>query len=165
MNSEYEEVLVISKIELVKINSDNWREALELSVNAEQQKFVASITPPVAIALAKAYIRPDGRVVEPYGISDQSQLLGFFNLHYTPGSVEDYWIFHFFIDKKFQRSGVGSKALNELIRHLKNAHPSCQRLHLTVHPQNDAGKLFYTRLGFSDDQIMTYGEPTYSIKI
>jgi diamine N-acetyltransferase len=92
-------------------------------------------------------------------------LLGFFNLHYTPGSVEDYWIFHFFIDKKFQRSGVGSKALNELIRHLKKAHPSCQRLRLTVHPQNDAGKLFYSRLGFSDDQILTFGEPTYSIKI
>jgi diamine N-acetyltransferase len=152
-------------IELVKINSENWREALELSVNIEQQKFVASITPPVAIALAKAYIRPDGRVVEPYGISDKVQLLGFFNLHYTPGSEEDYWIFHFFIDEKFQRSGVGSKALTELIRHLKNDHPSCQRLRLTVHPQNHAGKLFYTKLGFSDDQILTYGEPTYSINI
>lgn len=165
MNSEFGEVLVISNIELVKINSDNWREALELSVNDEQQKFVSSINPPVAIALAKAYIRPDGRVVEPYGISDQAQLLGFFNLHYTPGSVEDYWIFHFFIDKRFQSSGVGSKALKELIRHLKNTHPSCQRLRLTVHPQNDTGKLFYTRLGFSDDQILTYGQPTYSIKI
>lgn len=150
---------------MVKINSENWREALELSVNIEQQKFVASITPPVAIALAKAYIRPDGRVVEPYGISDKVQLLGFFNLHYTPGSEEDYWIFHFFIDEKFQRSGVGSKALTELIRHLKNAHPSCQRLRLTVDPQNHAGKLFYKKLGFSDDQILTYGEPTYSINI
>jgi diamine N-acetyltransferase len=42
------------------ISSDNWREALELSVHDEQQKFVASINSPVAIALAKAYIRPGG---------------------------------------------------------------------------------------------------------
>jgi diamine N-acetyltransferase len=59
---------IISKVELRKINSGNWREALGLSVFDDQLKFVASVSPPVAIALAKAYIRPDGRTVDPYGI-------------------------------------------------------------------------------------------------
>ncbi|WQI95321.1 GNAT family N-acetyltransferase, partial [Rossellomorea vietnamensis] len=70
----------MSEIHIKLISSDNWRDALELSVHDEQQKFVASIHPPAAIALAKAYIRPDGRMIEPYGIYHQSKMAGFFNL-------------------------------------------------------------------------------------
>ena len=155
----------MSNIAIKLISSDNWREALELSVHDEQQKFVASVNPPVAIALAKAYIRPGGKMVEPYGIYNQNKMVGFFNLHYTPGSRDDYWLFHFFIDKRFQRNGLGSEALNVLIRHIKNNNPSCNRLNLTVHPKNEAGRLFYLKFGFSEDNIMTYDEPTFSIFI
>lgn len=155
----------MSKIHIKLISSDNWRDALELSVHDEQQKFVASIHPPAAIALAKAYIRPDGRMIEPYGIYHQSKMAGFFNLHYTPGSKDDYWLFHFFIDKRFLRNGLGSKTLNELIKHIKNTHPYCNRLNLTVHPENEAGRSFYLKFGFSEDNILTFDEPTFSIKI
>jgi diamine N-acetyltransferase len=147
------------------ISSDNWREALELSVHDEQQKFVASINSPVAIALAKAYIRPGGKMVEPYGIYNQNKIVGFFSLHYKPNSKDDYWLFHFFIDKRFQRNGLGLKALNELIRHIKKNNPSCSRLNLTVHPENEAGRLFYLKFGFSEDNIITFDEPTFSISI
>jgi diamine N-acetyltransferase len=153
---------MMSKVELIKINSENWREALGLSVYVDQQKFVADVTPPVAIALAKAYIRPGGKIVDPYGIYNQNKMVGFFNLHYTPDSNEDFWLFHFFIDKRFQRIGLGSDAIKELIKHIKHIHPSCHRLRLTVHHENDTGKLFYMRLGFIDDNILTYGDPTYS---
>lgn len=155
----------MSQVTLKRITSENWREALELSVNVEQQEFVAAVTPPVAIALAKAYIRPDGRIVEPYGVYHQHKMVGFFNLHYTPNSKEDYWLFHFFIDKRFQRRGLGSASIDVLLKHIKNDHHSCHRIRLTVHPDNDAGKKFYTRLGFTDDNILSYGEPTYSIYI
>ncbi|MDQ0112556.1 GNAT family N-acetyltransferase [Paenibacillus harenae] len=155
----------MSQVTLKRITSENWREALELSVNVEQQEFVAAVTPPVAIALAKAYIRPDGRIVEPYGVYHQHKMVGFFNLHYTPNSKEDYWLFHFFIDKRFQRRGLGSASIDVLLKHIKNDHHSCHRIRLTVHPDNHAGKKFYTRLGFTDDNILTYGEPTYSIYI
>lgn len=155
----------MSDIELKIITSDNWREALELSVHEEQQKFVASAHPPVAIALAKAYIRPGGKIVEPYGIYFRKKLVGFFNLHYTPGSTDDYWLFHFFIDKKFQRKGLGSRALGEIMSQIKRNNPSCKRIRLTVHPENEAGKRFYLKVGFSEDNILTFDEPTYSIFI
>ncbi|MGM0853490.1 MAG: GNAT family N-acetyltransferase [Bacillota bacterium] len=155
----------MSEINIKLISSDNWRDALELSVHDEQEKFVASIHPPVAIALAKAYVRPGGKVVEPYGIYHHNKMVGFFNLHYTPGSNDDYWLFHFFIDKRFQRNGLGSKTLNELIRHIKSTHPSCNRLNLTVHPENEAGRSFYLKFGFSEDNILTFDEPTFSISI
>jgi diamine N-acetyltransferase len=155
----------MDNIEIKIISSDNWREALELSVYDEQQKYVASVHPPAAIALAKAYIRPGGKMVEPYGIYYQRKMVGFFNLHYTPGSEEDYWLFHFFIDKRFQRNGWGSKALNELISHIKQTNPSSKRLRLTVHSENEAGRLFYLKFGFSADNILTFDEPTFSISI
>lgn len=155
----------MSDISIKLISSDNWREALELSVHDEQQKFVASINPPVAIALAKAYIRPGGKMVEPYGIYNQNKMVGFFNLHYTPDSKDDYWLFHFFIDKRFQRNGLGSKALNELIRNIRYNNPACNRLYLTVHPENEAGRLFYLKFGFSEENKMTFDEPTFSIMI
>ncbi|MEH7111744.1 hypothetical protein V7124_05090 [Neobacillus niacini] len=69
----------MSEICIRLISSDNWREALELSVHDEQQRFVASVNPPVAIALAKAYIRPGGKMVESYGIYNQNKMVGFFN--------------------------------------------------------------------------------------
>ncbi|MCI0765083.1 GNAT family N-acetyltransferase [Bacillus sp. TL12] len=153
----------MSQVTLKKITSDNWREALTLSVNIEQQKFVSEITPPVAIALAKAYIRPDDRMIEPFGIYHNEKMIGFFNLHYEPDCQKDFWLFHFFIDKGYQRKGFGVAAINELINHLKVVHPSCHRLRLTVHPENDSGQKFYKKLGFTDDNIYTYGEMTYSL--
>lgn len=155
--------LYMSKVSLKKITSENWREALSLSVSPKQQKFVAAVTPPVAIALAKAYIRPDNRIIEPYGIYHQHTMVGFFNLHYTLNSEEDFWLFHFFIDKRFQGQGLGSLAIKALIQHIKDIHPSCYCVRLTVHPENDAGKRFYTKLGFTEDNMLTYGEPTYSL--
>jgi len=156
---------MMSNIKLKMINAKNWREAMELSVHKEQEKFVASVSPPVAIALAKAYIRPGGKIVEPYGIYDQNTMVGFLNLHYSPERKEDYWIFHFFIDKRFQRNGYGTKALDELISHIRINHTSCQRIRLTVNPENDAGRQFYIKYGFKYDHSLTFGEPTYSIKI
>ncbi|KQL48506.1 GCN5 family acetyltransferase [Brevibacillus choshinensis] len=155
----------MSQITLKRITSENWREAIGLSVTVEQQEFVAAVTPPAAIALAKAYIRPDGKMVEPYGVYHLQEMVGFFNLHYTPDSHEDYWLFHLFIDKRFQRMGLGSTAIQELIKHMREFHPACHRLRLTVHPENDAGKKFYKKLGFTDDHILTHGEPTFSISL
>ncbi|MFC4620203.1 hypothetical protein ACFO4N_15940 [Camelliibacillus cellulosilyticus] len=66
----------MSHISLRKITFENWREALKLSVTPEQQQYVAAVTPPVAIALAKAYVRPGGKMVEPYAIYHFNQMVG-----------------------------------------------------------------------------------------
>ncbi|WP_459502715.1 hypothetical protein [Bacillus sp. C1] len=91
----------MSQITLQKITSKNWREALTLSVNIEQQRFVSEVTPPVAITLAKAYIRPDDVMIEPLGIYDNEKIVGFFSLHYKPNCQQDFWLLHFFIDQRY----------------------------------------------------------------
>ena len=132
----------MAHVSLKKIDSTNWRGALALSVTSDQQAFVSSITPPVAMALSKAYIKPDGRTIEPLGIYFKEELAGFLNFHYTPGSKMDYWIFHFFIDQRFQRKGLGGAAINELIRYVSEAHPACEKISLTVKPENKGGLRF-----------------------
>jgi diamine N-acetyltransferase len=149
-------------VTLQPVTAENWRKTLQLSLQPEQQRFVADVVPVAAIALAKAYIRPGGKVVEPYAISVAEQMVGFLNLHYTPNSSDDYWLFHFFIDKQFQRCGYGQAAMQVLLQQLRQQHPHCLRLRLTVHPQNQAGEQFYRQLGFSSDNELTFGEPTYS---
>lgn len=155
----------MSPVELKPITEENWREALTLAVGPDQQDFVSDVRPVAAIALAKAYIRPSGKTVEPYGIYHQGKMVGFFNLHYTPNSRDDFWLFHFFIDQRFQRRGFGSAAIGRLVQHLQDGHPACRRLRLTVHPQNQSAQRFYQALGFSDDGVLTFQEPTYSLVI
>ncbi len=77
-------------MELTPITEENWREALTLAVGPDQQDFVASVRPVTAIALAKTYIKPGSKTVDPYGIYHQGTMVGFFNLHYTPNSRDDF---------------------------------------------------------------------------
>src|SRR5579859_4887730 len=107
-------------ISLKEISRANWREALTLSVKAEQQHFVADYAPVAAIALAKAYIRPDGLIWVPYAIYADTIMVGFTMLAYEPNSSDQYWIYHFFIDQRYQGQGYGTEALEVLITMIKN---------------------------------------------
>src|SRR5690349_19731142 len=97
------------KMSLKEINRSNWREALTLSVTPEQQRFVSDSTPVAAIALAKAYIRPDNLIWVPYAIYADSQMVGFTMLAYEPDSSDQYWIYHFFVDQRYQGRGFGTE--------------------------------------------------------
>ncbi len=153
------------KITLKPVTNENWQEALQLEVHSEQQKFVADAIPPVAIALAKAYVRPGNKLVAPYAIYSLDRLVGFLSLHYTPDSFDDFWIFHFFIDKRYQGQGYGQATIDQLVELIKQNHPTCHRIRLTVHPENKAGQQFYTKVGFVSDNVLTFGEPTYSLSL
>jgi diamine N-acetyltransferase len=140
----------MTPVELRPITKENWLEALSLGVDAAQRRFVAGVEPVAAIALAKAYVRPGGKTLEPYGIYHENTMVGCFNLHYTLGSPHDYWLLHFFIDQRFQGRQFGTQAIVLLAQHLQDHHPLCRRLSLTVHPDNRAAQHFYQKLAFAD---------------
>jgi diamine N-acetyltransferase len=62
-------------------------------------------------------------------------MMGFIELTYEPASVDNYWLFHFFIDRRYQGRGYGKEALCLLLEFIRDHHPQCQALHLTVHPE------------------------------
>jgi diamine N-acetyltransferase len=148
-----------------EVTAENWRAALRLAVQPEQQRFVAEYAPIAAVALAKAYIRPGGAVWVPYAVYAGSAMIGFIELAYEPGSTDDYWVFHFFIDQRFQGRGYGAAALERFIELVRREHPRCRALQLVVHPENIPAQRLYTGAGFRPTGGERWGEPVYQLEL
>ena len=144
-----------------EVTGENWRETLELSVRPEQQRFISDHAPIAAIALAKAYIRPGDMTWTPYAIYAGATMVGFFALAYRPETNDQYWLFHFFIDQRYQERGYGRAAMQRLIELIGRVYSQCQTLHLTVHPENLAAQRLYTAAGFQPTGSERWGEPVY----
>ena len=153
----------IKVISLQEVTRENWREALELAVFPKQQQFISNYVPIVSIALAKAYIRPGGLVWVPYAFYNNNEIIGFTELAYNPGSLEDYWIFHFFIDHRYQGLGYGREGLRIFLQFIKDHHPQCQAIQLTVHPENAHAKHLYSSAGFLSTGAEISDEPIYKL--
>ena len=151
------------EITLREVTRDNWQTALRLSVHPSQQRFIADYTPVAAIALAKAYIRPGGLTWIPYAFYAGETMVGFAELAYEPGSIENYWLFHFFIDSHYQGQGYGKQALQTLLRFIKEHFAECRAIYITVHPENEQAIRLYTGAGFQATGEERWGEPVYRI--
>jgi len=150
---------------LREITRENWRATLSLAVHPEQQRFIADYTPIAAIALAKAYIRPDGLVWVPYAIYADAEIVGLIELAHEPNSRDQYWVYHFFIDHSQQGKGYGKAAFQAFIQLIRELHPRCRQLNLAVHPENHRAQQLYASLGFQPDRRERWGEPVYSLSI
>jgi diamine N-acetyltransferase len=135
-------------ITLRELARENWREALQLAVHPEQQRFVADYAPIVLVGLAKAYVRPLGLVWLPYAIYAGHEMIGFLELALEPGSPDQYWMYHFFIDRQYQGKGFGKMALAAFVEHVERNYPECRCISLTVHPDNQAAQHLYAAAGF-----------------
>ena len=153
----------MSELSLREVTRENWRTTLGLAVFPEQQRFIADYVPIAAIALAKAYIRPGGLMWVPYAFYAGMEMVGFTELAYEPGSVDNYWIIHFFIDHHYQGRGYGTQALQLFLKFIRDHHPQCQALQLTVHPENVHAQHLYTRAGFQPTGAISGGEPIYRL--
>lgn len=148
-------------ITLRAVTDENWRETLQLTVRPDQQRFTADYAPIAAIALAKAYIRLGGAQWEPYAIYAGSAMVGFLALAYESDTTDQYWLFHFFIDQRYQGRGYGRGALQRYIELVRRKHPQCQMLQLVVHPENLPAQRLYTSAGFRPTGSERWGEPVY----
>jgi diamine N-acetyltransferase len=157
--------VAMGSIVVREVTDENWRATLRLTVHPDQQRFVAESAPIAAIALAKAYIRPGGLTWVPYAISAGSTMVGVVALAYEPDTIDEYWIFHFFIDQHFQGRGYGKAALEQFIELVKRAHPQCQLLQLVVHPENHWAQRLYTGAGFRPTGTERWGEPVYQLAL
>ena len=118
-----------------------------------------------SIALAKAYICPDQRIVEPLAIYRGSTMIGFMQLCYRADSDDDYWVFHFFVDQLHQGQGYGRQALTALREQLRAHHPRCRGVRLTVHPQNHVAQQLYSSFGFRKTGEFVDGEIVYRLPL
>lgn len=153
------------EITLRAVTEVNWRETLTLALPPEQQRFVAGYAPIAAIALAKAYIRPGGVVWTPWAIYASATMVGFLALACEPDTDDQYWLFHFFIDQRYQGRGYGRAALRRYIALVRREYPQCRALQLVVHPENIAAQHLYTSAGFQPTGGERWGEPVYRLSL
>ena len=152
-------------VTLEAVTAANWRVTLDLAVPPEQQRFVANYVPIAAIALAKAFVRPGGLHWQPLAVCTVEQMVGFVELAFTPGSSDQYWIYHFFIDGRYQGKGYGQAALHALVQLVQTEHPACERLQLQVHPDNERAQHVYQQVGFRPTGATIDGEPVYALAL
>jgi len=154
----------IPTITLQPVTRTNWCQTLILTVDAQQQCFVAATSPPAVVALAKAHIRPQGLPVMPYAIYADEGMVGYLNLVGDPATTDDYWLYHFFIDQRYQGRGYGQAALRAILTLLRHDFPRCRSVSLIVHPDNEVAQRLYTGAGFRATGVVNEaegGEPIY----
>ncbi len=170
-------------ISLAEVTRANWRATLELSVAPAQQRFIADYAPIAALGLAKAYIRPGDLLWTPYaflahntsedgaadaqGVADglaDGVMVGFALLAHEPQDAQVCWLFHFFIDQRYQGRGYGGQALQRLLTRMRATQPQCRAAQLTVHPQNERAQRLYVRAGFRPTGDLLDGEPLYRLE-
>ncbi|MGM0922278.1 MAG: GNAT family N-acetyltransferase [Bacillota bacterium] len=151
------------KVQLKRVTRENWEEALTLKGKKEQSNYA----PPVAVSLAKVYIKPDGDNVEyiPFAIYDKERMVGFIMHAYEENTTNMYWINGFIIDERFQGKGYGRSALSEIIQWIVSEFAICKEIRLTVYKENKIARELYNSFGFLPTGEVYAGEDVLFLSV
>jgi diamine N-acetyltransferase len=148
----------MKRIEIRNITQENIRACAKLEVAEEQKQFVARNL----ATIAWAYVDPK---FTPYAISDGDTVVGVAAVEYIPEN-EDYdqhWIPRFMIGEQFQGKGYGKIGMLKIIEMITKKYPDCERVRLSVVPENQGAINFYKSIGFvetdeflEDEKVMDY---------
>jgi diamine N-acetyltransferase len=125
---------------LREITSATVRMICELQVAPHQVGFVA----PNAISIAQAHFEPETAWFR--AIYADETPVGFLMLEDDPAN-EEYSLWRFMIDARFQGAGYGRRALELLIEHVKTR-PGAKAIFTSCVPGNGSPCPFYEKMGF-----------------
>jgi ribosomal protein S18 acetylase RimI-like enzyme len=108
--------------------------------------------PVVELAYYSKHFRPETYSIIIY----QDHVAGYFSIYQTGGKL--LYLETMVIDISFQRKGIGTKVLSELV---KMAHLELNQLELSVQKNNLSAKSFYERQGF---EIFSHSLTHYRMK-
>lgn len=152
----------MENITIQPIARDNWEEAIKITVEEHQKPFV----PSVIEGIAYAHINPWDEALDPYVLSANGEIIGFFYLSYTPESEDNYWIGGFQIDKAVQGNGYGKQSMIAIIDFITKQHPKCKVISLTVERENDRAQNLYKSMQFtSENKTNDCGEVIFKLKL
>ena len=127
-------------VELKEISRYNFEDVLRLKVSEHQQGFVSS----TVHSLAQAYVYRD--TAFPFAIYADNMLVGFIMFGYYEAR-EQYTLWKFLIDERYQNKGYGREALRQGIEYLKETFDA-REIYTGVVPQNSIAKHLYHSVGF-----------------
>ena len=129
-----------SAVSLREVTSDTVRAICRLEVSEEQKHFVA----PNAVSIAQAYFEPKAWFRAIY--ADETPV-GFLMLYDNPDEQE-YFLWRYMIDARYQKMGFGKKAMDLLLEHIRTR-PGAHELRLSCHPGEEGPEPFYRQYGFA----------------
>lgn len=128
------------QISLREITKETLRDITRLKVSPEQERLVATN----AESIAEAYFSPD--IAWFRAIYADDIPVGFLMIE-DNATEGQYYLWRFMIDVRYQRRGIGQKALELLFEHVKTR-PSASVLLTSCVPGQGSPGPFYERMGF-----------------
>lgn len=126
-------------ITLKNISKDNFWECINLSVSNNQKDFIT----PNAVSIAQSKIQEECITKVIY---NNDLMIGFL-MYCIDTEDNEYWIYRFMIDKKYQSNGYGKKALYKLIEIIKKD-KNHNKIFLGVHKDSIKAVKLYKSFGF-----------------
>ena len=127
-------------VELRKITKENYEGVLALRVSEAQRGFVPTVTE----ALAQAWVYYD--TAYPFAVYAEGAPVGFIMLGYYT-EKEQYTVWKFLIDERYQRRGYGKAALQLAIDWLRQTF-AVSEVFLGCTHENRAAEKLYASVGF-----------------
>lgn len=140
-NKEAKLVSKESQISLREVTQNNLSDILDLKVFPEQEKYVASN----AYSIAEAHFNPDEAWFR--AIYADETAIGFVMCSLEENDEQPY-LCRFMIDARYQKLGLGRKALNTLEEYLRSL-PASKRIKLSCMPGENGSMKFYEKYGYS----------------
>ena len=135
-------------IEFKQIDRTNYNECIELTLNEEQKKFVASNM----FSLVQAAYESN---LYPLAIYNESQMIGFI-LYDFDEELNGWSMSRFMIGSSFQNCGFGKQALKQFLLFFKENYPDVLKLYTSAEVDNMTAIELYKRAGFKEENIFEY---------
>jgi diamine N-acetyltransferase len=134
-----------ARVVLREITAETVRDVIRLSVRPDQTQFVASN----AVSLSQALFAPEAWYRAIYSGESMAGFVMLYDESLRPvAPVEPkVGVWRLMIDQNFQKMGIGTAALNQIIEHVR-AKGVCNELELSYHPGPGCPEPFYRSLGF-----------------
>ena len=139
-------------IRLEEVTRENLRAVCLLKVSPEQEDFVM----PNSVSIAQSKYWPD---YHPRAIYRDDLPVGFamYSLLEPEAKPDEFSITRLMIDQRWQREGIGRKALELTIKEIRRRSPTA-RILIYYEPENFVAKRLYAEFGFVEVDVDEDGE-------
>lgn len=145
----------LNQVHLENVTIDNFIEVASLKLKVEQENFIASN----ALSLAQSKYQEE---CIPKAILVHHNIVGFL-MYCLDRTDNEYWIYRLMIDQRYQGLGYGQKAMEIMIKDLKEVATN-HLLRISFEPENSVAKQLYEKLGFQTTGVIDSGEIIYELK-
>jgi diamine N-acetyltransferase len=137
-------------IVLIPITVQNWESAASLELEPHQVDFVRSN----AWSIAESLYHPE---LKPFGIYRGGTMVGFL-MYGKSYRSERTWLYRLMIDKTYQGQGLGTQAMESLIRRMRDE--GYNEISVGYDPANHVAERLYAKFGFQPTGMAEWGEKT-----